>query len=167
MYITNTTDNVIKLINEVENQNDITKLKFLIYIFGLLNNNQINDKNEANPNINQDENMEIFTLESVGLSSNACTILLEYFVMLYNGLTKTKNIYEDNGNVLGIKYNEIDKKLDSHFEKLTYNEKLDVFSEIVIRYDNETFFNKNITILTFDSKSNGFDIAHLIQEKKV
>lgn len=111
--------------------------------------------------------MEIFTLESVGLSPNACTILLEYFAMLYNGLTNTKDAYEDNGNVLGINYDEIDKNIDSHFENLKYNEKLDVFSEIVIRYDNETYFKDKITMITFDSKSNGFDLAHLIQEKKV
>ena len=144
MNITETTDNVRKLIEEVEKQNDITKLKFLIYIFGLLNNNQINDKNEANPNLNKDDDMEIFTLESVGLSPNACTILLEYFAMLYNGLTNTKDGYEDNGNVLGINYDEIDKNIDSHFENLKYNEKLDVFSEIVIRYDNETYFKDKI-----------------------
>ena len=148
MYITETTDNVRKMIEEVEKQNDITKLKFLIYIFGLLNNNQINDKNEANPNLNKDDDMEIFTLESVGLSH-------------------TKYAYEDNGNVLGINYDEIDKNIDSHFENLKYNEKLDVFSEIVIRYDNETYFKDKITMITFDSKSNGFDLAHLIQEKKV
>ena len=39
-------------------------------------------------------------------------------------------------------------------------------SEIVIRYDNETYFKDKITILTFDSKSNGFDIAKIIQEYK-
>ena len=55
MYITETTENVKKLIEELENRNDITKLKFLIYIFGLLNNNQINDKNEANPDLIEDE----------------------------------------------------------------------------------------------------------------
>lgn len=167
MYITETTENVKKLIEELENKNDITKLKFLIYIFGLLNHNQINDKNEANPDLIEEEEMEIFTLESVGLSANACTILLEYFVMLYNGLTNSKEAYEDNGNVLGIVYDKEDKKLDSQFEKLQYNEKLDVFSEIVIRYDNETYFKEKITILSFDSKSNGYDIAHLIQEQKV
>lgn len=152
---------------ELENKNDITKLKFLIYIFGLLNNNKINDKNEANPDLVEDNEMEIFTLESVGLSANACTILLEYFVMLYNGLTNSKEAYEDNGNVLGIVYDKEDKKLDSQFERLNYNEKLDVFSEIIIRYDNETYFEKKITIISFNSKANGFDIAHLIQEQKV
>lgn len=152
---------------ELENKNDITKLKFLIYIFGLLNNNKINDKNEANPDLVEDDEMEIFTLESVGLSANACTILLEYFVMLYNGLTNSKEAYEDNGNVLGIVYDKEDKKLDSQFERLNYNEKLDVFSEIIIRYDNETYFEKKITIISFNSKANGFDLAHLIKEQKV
>ena len=87
--------------------------------------------------------------------------------MLYNKFTFTENAYEDNGNVLGIVYDKEDKKLDSQFEKLQYNEKLDVFSEIVIRYDNETYFKEKITILSFDSKSNRYDIAHLIQEQKV
>src|SRR5574344_869797 len=153
MYITETTETVKKLIEEIENKDDITKLKFLIYIFGLLNNNQINDKNEANPDLIDDNDIKIFTLDMAGLSENACTILLEYFVMLYNGLTNTKDAYEDNGNVLGIIYNDEDIKLDSQFEKLDYNEKLDVFSEIIIRYDNETYFENKITIISFDSKS--------------
>ena len=28
-------------------------------------------------------------------------------------------------------------------------------------------FEKKITIISFDSKANGFDLAHLIQEQKV
>ena len=166
MYITETTENVKKLIEELENKNDITKLKFLIYIFGLLNNSQINDKNEANPDLFENDDIKIFTLDMVGLSENACTILLEYFVMLYNGLTNTKDAYEDNGNVLGIVYDKEDKKLDSQFEKLDFNEKLDVFSEIIIRYDNETYFDKKLTIISFDSKSSGFDIAKMIKNYK-
>lgn len=59
-----------------------------------------------------------------------------------------------------------DKNLISKFESLSFNEKLDMFSEIIIRYDNETYFKYKITILTFDSKSNGFDIAKIIQEYK-
>lgn len=166
MYITETTENVKKLIEELEKKDDIAKLKFLIYIFGLLNNSQINDKNEANPDLVEDDDIKIFTLDMVGLSENACTILLEYFVMLYNGLTNTKDAYEDNGNVLGIVYDKEDKKLDSQFEKLDFNEKLDVFSEIIIRYDNETYFDKKLTIISFDSKSSGFDIAKMIKNYK-
>lgn len=94
----------------------------------------------------EDNDIKIFTLNMVGLSENACTILLEYFVMLYNGLTNTKDAYEDNGNVLGIVYDNEDIKLDSQFEKLDYNEKLDVFSELIIRYDNETYFDKKLQL---------------------
>ena len=86
--------------------------------------------------------------------------------MLYNGLTNTKDAYEDNGNVLGKVYDKEDKKLDSQFEKLDFNEKLDVFSEIIIRYDNETYFDKKLTIISFDSKSSGFDIAKMIKNYK-
>ena len=39
MYITNTTDNVRSLIEELEQKNDLNKLRFLIYIFNLINNN--------------------------------------------------------------------------------------------------------------------------------
>ena len=165
MYITNTTDNVRNLIEELETKDDLNKLKFLIYIFGLLNNNQINEDNEANPNL-IDKDIKIFTLDIVGSSYNACTILLEYFVMLYNGLTNTKKAYIDNTNVIGIEYDKDDKNLISKFESLSFNEKLDMFSEIIIRYDNETYFKYKITILTFDSKSNGFDIAKIVQEYK-
>lgn len=167
MYITETTENVRKLIEKIESKDDITKLKFLIYIFGLLNNNQINDRNEANPDLIEDEDINIFTLDMVGLSDNACSILLEYYVMLYNKLTETSSAYMDNGNVFGIDFSEQDKILDSQFEKLNFNEKLDVFSEIIIRYDNETYFEKNLSFVSFDTKSNGFDIAKMIKDFKI
>jgi len=166
MYITETTDNVRKLMEEIEHQEDISKLKFLIYIFGLLNNNQINDKNEANPDLMKDNNVKIFNLESIGLPFNACTVLLQYFVMLYNGITNTKDIYEDTGNIIGVAYSSEEKTLLAKFEKLGFNEKLDIFSEIIIRCDNETYFKSNIVIPMFDSTSNGYAIAKRIKSLK-
>lgn len=166
MYITETTDNVRKLMEEIEHQEDISKLKFLIYIFGLLNNNQINDKNEANPDLMEDNNVKIFNLESIGLPFNACTVLLQYFVMLYNGITNTKDIYEDTGNIIGVAYSFEEKTLLAKFEKLGFNEKLDIFSEIIIRCDNETYFKSNIVIPMFDSTSNGYAIAKRIKSLK-
>ena len=166
MYITNTTEDVKKLVEELETTSDLTKLKFLIYIFDLLNNNQINDKNESNPDLVEDDDMTIFNSEAIGLTTNACTILLQYFAMLYNGMTDSKDAYEDNGNILGINYNKEDKKLASKFEKLNFNEKLDVFSEIIIRYDNETYFNDKTLVLSLDSKLSGYDIALLICKLK-
>ncbi|MEE0634643.1 MAG: hypothetical protein UCL21_02390 [Bacilli bacterium] len=166
MYITETTDNVRKLMEEIEHQEDISKLKFLIYIFGLLNNNQINDKNEVNPDLMEDNNVKIFNLESIGLPFNACTVLLQYFVMLYNGITNTKDIYEDTGNIIGVAYSSEEKTLLAKFEKLGFNEKLDIFSEIIIRCDNETYFKSNIVIPMFDSTSNGYAIAKRIKSLK-
>ena len=166
MYITETTDNVRKLMEEIEHQEDISKLKFLIYIFGLLNNNQINDKNEANPDLMEDNNVKIFNLESIGLPFNACTVLLQYFVMLDNGITNTKDIYEDTGNIIGVAYSSEEKTLLAKFEKLGFNEKLDIFSEIIIRCDNETYFKSKIVIPMFDSTSNGYAIAKRIKSLK-
>ena len=166
MYITNTTEDVRKLVEELEGKNDICKLKFLIYIFNLLNNNQINDRNEPNPDLLEDDNLKIFNLEAIGFSPNACTILLQYFAMIYNGMTDSKDAYEDNGNILGINYNKKDKELASKFEKLNFNEKLDVFSEVIVRYDNETYFDERTLVVSLNSELSGFDIAHTIQKYK-
>ena len=57
--------------------------------------------------------------------------------------------------------------MNSQFEKLNFNEKLDIFSEIVISYDNETYFDKKITIMPFDSKLSGFELANMIQKCKI
>lgn len=84
MYITNTTDNVEKIIERIEVKNDISKLKFLIYLFGLLNNNQINESNDPNPNLNKEDNFKILDSENIGLSNNDCTRLLQYFVMRFD-----------------------------------------------------------------------------------
>ena len=166
MYI-NTTENVRNLIENLTELNDIKKLKFLIYLFEKINNMRINDINEANPNLVEDNDMKIFTLESIELPYNICTTILDYFVKLYNDLTEEKKVYEDNGNVIGINYDDEDKKICSQFERLEYNEKLDVISEIIIRYDNETYFNEKEYVVSFDSNLNGFDLAHLIQQQKL
>ena len=166
MYITNTTEDVRKLVEELETTSDLTKLKFLVYIFGLLNNNQINDKNESNPDLIEDDDMTMLNSKAIGLTTNACTILLQYFAMLYNSMTDSKDAYEDNGNLLGINYNKEDKKIASKFEKLNFNEKLDIFLEIIIRYDNETYFDNRILVVSLNSELSGFDIAKIIQSFK-
>ena len=166
MYITNTTEDVKKLIEELERRNDICKLKFIIYVFNLLNNNQVNDKNELNPDLLEDDNLKIFNLEAIGLSPNACTILLQYFAMIYNGMTNSKDAYEDNGTIMGITYSKEDQNIVSQFEKLDYNEKLDVFSEIIIRYDNGTFFDERTLVLSFGSELDGFNITKMIKDFK-
>lgn len=167
MNITDTTNKVIELFKEIESLEDISKLKFILYTFERLNNNQINDKNEINPDLVEDNNINIFNMELLGFPLNYCTIFLEYNVMLYQQMLQTKNVYEDNGNIIGIEYDDLESKLITNFERLSYNEKLDVFSELFIRYDNETYFKEKITMITFDSKRNGFDIAKKIEQFKI
>lgn len=166
MYITETTDNVRKLIEELEQKDDNTKLKFLIYIFGLLNNDQINNKNEENPNLKDNDDLEIFNFQSIGFEENFGTVSLQYLVMIYNKINKNNEIYEENGNIYGIIYNKNDKQIISNFEKLDFKEKLDIFSEIIIKYHNETYFENNFEIIIFNQDLNGFDIAALIQDFK-
>ena len=166
MYITETTEKVKELFNELNEQDNITKMRFILYIFNLLNNNQINNKNEANPDLEDDE-LIIFNFSSIGLPSDYCLAFLFYNTFVYNKLVGNKEAYEDNGVILGINYNDTDKKLISKFEKLDFNEKLDIFSEIIIRYDNETYFDEKITMLSFDDELNGFEIAKLIQKFKL
>lgn len=165
MYITDTTDNVKKLFENLEDFDDISKIKFILYVFNLLNNNLINEKNETNPNL-IDDNLNVFNMELLGMSNNACTIFLQYNIMLFNNLTKSNSLLEDNGNVIGLKFNEKEKKVIKLFDSLEYNEKLDVFKELFITYDNNTFFKKNINILSFSSSMSGFDIANLIDKFK-
>lgn len=163
MYITKTTDNVRNIFNKLEIDDDIYKMKFLLYIFNSLNNDQINNKNEVNPNLSLDEDIKIFNFSLLGFSENYITIFLQYNVMVYNILTNSKDAYEDNGSVRGVNFNE---EIICDFEKLSLNEKLDVFSEIIIKYDNETYFKDKITMVNFDSKQSGYDIANLVQKLK-
>lgn len=70
-------------------------------------------------------------------------------------------MYIEN-NVKGLVYTEEEKIIIYMFENLSFNDKLDIIRELFIRYDNETYFENKITMVTFDSKLNGFDIANNI-----
>lgn len=166
MYITKTTDKVKDLFSKVEKLDDMGKLRFLLYTYGLLNNNQINDKNEENPNLVEDDELVIFNMKSLGFSDNYCEIFIQYLIMINNILDEENKIYEENGNIIGIKYTEKEIENISIFERLNFSEKLDVFSELFIRYDNETYFTKKLTMLTWKDGLSGFDIAKMIQDIK-
>ena len=50
---------------------------------------------------------------------------------------------------------------------MDFNKKINVFGKIIIRYDNETYFDKKITMINFYSKMSGFDIAKTIEKFKI
>lgn len=166
MYITETTDNVRKLIETLLTKKDEAKLKFLIYMFDLATQQQINSKNEMNPTLIEDDDLVIFNLEDVGMANNYADIYLEYLVMTFNATaTKLSKGYQDNGSVEGIHYNKFDKPLLSRFMKLSYNEKLDAFAEMIIRLDNDNLFEGKYDMLSLNN--NGFEIAsNIIKLKK-
>lgn len=166
MYITETTNNVRNLIEILESMGDISKLKFVIYVFGQMNNNQINSKNEVNPDLIEDNELIVFNLNSIGVENSINEQFLQYCMSLYNKTVNTKDLYELNGNIIGLKFNEIELTIISYFEKLNFIEKLDVFSEIFIRLDNETYF-KNINNIYLNTNLDGYTIAKLIQKLKV
>lgn len=164
MYVSNIDENVIDLFSNLEKLDDKSKLKFLIYIFNLINNNQVNNKNETNPNLIENDNLTIFNFLCIGLSDNDCDTFINHLISIYNIMNKDNNVISINGNVEGLVFSIEEKKIISKFEKLSFNDKLDVFREIFIKYDNETFFTNKIITITFDL--NGFDIANNILKFK-
>ena len=165
MYITNTTDKVREFFEELLEQKDYTKLKVLIYVLNALYNNQINNKGIANPDLTE-EDIEIFKYSLVGLDDELVFALLAYLVAVYNLTDIGKDVYLDDNNVVGMKYDKNEEEILSKYEKMTFNEKLDILSELLIRYDNFTYFEERITFITLGSDISGFDIAKLIQDYK-
>ena len=165
MYITNTTDKVREFFEELLEQKDYTKLKVLIYVLNALYNNQINNKGIANPDLTE-EDIEIFKYSLVGLDDELVFALLAYLVAVYNLTDIGKEVYLDDNNVFGMKYDKNEEEILSKYEKMTFNEKLDILSELLIRYDNFTYFEERITFITLGSDISGFDIAKLIQDYK-
>ena len=165
MYITNTTDKVIEFFEELLEQKDYTKLKVLIYVLNALYNNQLNSQGIANPDLTE-EDIEIFKYSLVGLDDELVIALLAYLVAVYNLTDIGKEVYLDDNNVFGMKYDKNEEEILSKYEKMTFNEKLDILSELLIRYDNFTYFEERITFITLGSDISGFDIAKLIQDYK-
>lgn len=167
MYITETTGDVRNLFDKLEIMNDVEKIEMLMSIFNLINNNQINNKNDENPNLTEVNDMIIFNMESLGFTPNYCTIFLQYNLIIYNSLSNKNDLYEKDGNIIGFKYSKDQIDAISHFEKLSFNEKLDVIAEILIRYDNGTYIKNNILPISLHSEFNGFEIANMIKKYKI
>ena len=166
MYINGVSKDVSKLFSYIEKLNDESKLKILIYIFNLINNNQINDRNEINPDLKLDDDLKILKFSYIGLSDSHCEIFIEYLISIYNMLNKYDKAIYLNNNVEGLIYTEEEKIIIHMFENLSFYDKLDIIRELFIRYDNETYFKNKITIITFNSKLNGYDIANNILKFK-
>ena len=154
MYVTDATEKTRMVMDEVLLKlSDESKMKLLLYLFSELNHNQINSKNEVNPDLVEDDDMIIFNLESY----NYITVQLK---------NKEFKLYLDNGYVVGLDYSPLESTTINMFEKLSFIEKIDFIAEIMIRYDNRTYFKDCITEVGFTEDLTGFDIARRIMEFK-
>lgn len=166
MYISKVSEDVSKLFSYIEKINDESKLKVLIYILNLINNNQINDRNEPNPDLLLDDGLKILKFSFTGLNDNYCEIFIKYLISVYKIMNNYNKVMYIENNVKGLVYTEEEKIIIYKFENLSFSDKLDIIRELFIRYDNETYFENKITMVTFDSKLSGFDIANNILKFK-
>ena len=138
MYLRNTNNevkNLIEKINELDNEN---KMKFIIYILDLWDKNQINSLNETNPDLLDDSiDINIFNPSSVG----------EYY--LVNQIKKYWNIKYKLYQLYLKEY----KVLIPLFEKLSFKEKIDVLAELFLLMEHDELLPDNI---------DGYNIAALI-----
>ncbi len=109
MYISKVSEDVSKLFSYMEKLNDESKLKVLIYILNLINNNQINDRNETNPDLLLDDELKILKFSYIGLNDNYCEIFIQYLISVYNIMNKYDKVMYIENNVEGLVYTEEEK----------------------------------------------------------
>ena len=129
MYLRNTSNNVknlIEKINELDNEN---KMRYIIYILDLWDNNQINSLNETNPDLLDDSvDINIFNPSSIG----------EYY------LINQIKVYWNMKYKLYQLYLEYYKELIPLFENLSFKEKIDVFVELFLLMEHDELLPDNI-----------------------
>ena len=107
MYITDATEKTRMVMDEVLLKlSDESKMKLLLYLFSELNHNQINSKNEVNPDLVEDDDMIVFNLESLGFNVQEGELFLRYNVELYNYIhqkikkEKSENLKDDKTKII-------------------------------------------------------------------
>ena len=138
MYLINTRNEVkdlIERVNELDNEN---KMKYIIYIFNLWDNNQINSLNKTNPDLLDDSiDINIINPNSIG----------EYYLV-----NQIKEYWNIKYNLYRL-YPKYYKVLIPLFEKLSFKEKIDVLVELFLTLEHDELLPDNI---------DGYYIATLI-----
>lgn len=147
MYI-KTTENVEKIFQILQTKNLNYKLKFLLYVFDSIYQNKIQDQKRC------------FMFSKIGIPNEICMVFVEYLLVIYNRIFHSNCVYQDH-QIIGMHY---DKSMIKMFEELTFLEKLDIISELIIEYDFDQYFEEKISIVTFGEES-GMDIANKIQNQ--
>ena len=138
MYLKNTSNEVKKItekINELDKEN---KLKFISYILNLWDNDQINSLNETNPDLLDDSIcIDIFNSSNIG-----CCYLVDKLKEYWNHTYKLYHLYQEEY-----------KSVIPLFEKLSFKEKVNVLAEIFLILEHDELLPDNI---------DGYEIARMI-----
>ena len=138
MYLKNTSNEVKKItekINELDKEN---KLKFISYILNLWDNDQINSLDVTNPSLLDDSScIDIFNPSNIG-----CCYLVDKLKEYWNYKYKLYQLYQN-------KY----KSVIPLFERLSFKEKIDVLAEIFLILEHDELLSDHI---------DGYEIARMI-----
>jgi len=122
MYIKNLNRNELEFMKKLDNSKYNEKINFIEYVLDELDNNQINDLNETNPDLLDDSiDIKIFNLTNIGYDSTLIFKIKE----LMNFKIKFYLFYPK-------KYNG----LISLFEKLYFTEKIKIVAEVILFLEN-------------------------------
>lgn len=138
MYLKNTSNEVKKItekINELDKEN---KLKFISYILNLWDNGQINNLNEINLDL---------------LDDSICIDIFNPSSIDYQYLVAKLNEYWNYKYKLYHLYRKEYKRMIPLFEKLSFKEKIDVLAEIFLILEHDELLPDNI---------DGYEIARVI-----
>ena len=138
MYLKNTSDEVKELVLKINELDKENKLKFINYIFDLLDKNQINSLNEVNPNLLDDGiDIEIF---------NPSSIDYRYLVI------DIKKFFNYKYSLYRL-YPKEYRKLIPVFERLSFKEKKYVLAELFLILEHDELLPDSI---------DGYEIASRI-----
>ncbi len=138
MYLKNTTNEVKEITEKIYELDKENKLKIISYILNLWNNNQINSLNETNPDLLDDSiDINIFNPSNIGYCC-LVTKLKEY----WNHTYKLHHLYRKEY-----------KSIIPLFEKLSFEEKIDVLAEIFLILEHDELLTDDI---------DGYEIARMI-----
>lgn len=138
MYLKNTSNEVKELVIKINELDRDDKLKFISYVFNLWDRNQINSLNETNHNLLDDgKDIEIF---------NPSSIDYRYLVI------EIKEYWNYKYSLYRI-YPKEYKKMIRIFERLSFEEKKDVFAKLFLVIEHDELLPDNI---------DGYEIARRI-----
>lgn len=169
MNITKTSQKVYDLFNKFDELNDEERLEVNIIIFEEWSRDLINSKNTTDVSKYDDEEINIFNPTILGLQNNIGSLCSKIFLMVLNNSLKEnkKPIAEiENLDPLSLKLSNNSSKWISIYEKLSFIEKIDTLTEIIIRYYNETLFEMEKGLPKIDSSINEYNIAEIIKKYK-